>query len=60
LGLLYAQETAASRIPGVESRWALHPMPPQPGRGVRWRLDRQLMRGQPPCDWEVDLRPGLR
>lgn len=60
LGLLYRHETATSRIAGVESRWALHPLPPVNGKGPRWRLDRQLMRGQPPCDWEIDLRPGLR
>lgn len=63
LGVLFMHETASSRIPGVESRWALHPLPPEPGSGPalgvtsppRWRLDRQMMRGQPPRDWVVDL-----
>ena len=63
LGLLLAHETADARIAGVESRWALHPLPPRPPApfetlrpgddGVRGRLDRQLMRGAPPKDWEV-------
>jgi len=56
LGLVLDAETAASRVPGVESRWALHPLPPGRGAG-RWRLDRLLMRGQPPRDWEIARLP---
>jgi len=65
LGLLLAHEVADGRIAGVESRWALHPLPPRPparfqstpigDEEMRWRLDRQLMRGLPPKDWEVRL-----
>ena len=64
LGLVLAAESADSRITGVESRWALHPLAPtaQPEGGLtspalrasgRWRLARLLMRGLPPQDWEV-------
>ena len=63
LGLVLACDSADSRIAGVESRWALHPLPPLPPGAPapepqirtagRWRLDRLLMRGQPPQDWEV-------
>lgn len=56
LGLVLDAESGGSRLPGVESRWALHPLPP--GAGGRWRLDRLLMRGQPPRDWTIDL-PGV-
>lgn len=63
LGLIAACEVADSRITGVESRWALHPLPPDdtpppppmPGlraRG-RWRLERLMMRGLPPQEWRL-------
>lgn len=55
LGVMLAHETADSRIAGVESRWALHPLPPEGYEAPRWRLDRQLARGVPPKDWEVLL-----
>ena len=52
LGVLAAHEAADSRVTGVESRWALHPLPP--GRGAApWRLDRLMMRGLPPQEWAV-------
>lgn len=50
LGLALMAETADSRLAGVESRWALHPLATG---AARWRLDRLLMRSQPPQDWEV-------
>lgn len=53
LGVVLAHEVADCRVAGVESRWALHPLPPAGQGSPRWRLDRQLMRGQPPTDWEV-------
>ncbi|MCC0076495.1 MAG: hypothetical protein H6898_07895 [Rhodobacter sp.] len=52
LGLVYAQDSAAGRCPGVESRWALHPLP-----AGGWRLDRLLARGQPPADWTLTTLP---
>ncbi|GAB4268699.1 MAG: hypothetical protein Kow0013_19630 [Pararhodobacter sp.] len=58
LGLVCAQDHAESRVAGVESRWALHPLPPVPeamAQAPRWRLERQLARGLPPRDWVVDL-----
>lgn len=55
LGIVLGYEVADSRVPGVESRWALHPLPPVDGGGPRWRLDRQLVRGLPPKDWEVQV-----
>jgi len=61
LGVLLGYEVADSRVTGVESRWALHPLPPLAAGPPRWRLDRQLVRGLPPKDWEVHLpRSGLR
>lgn len=54
LGVLAAHETADSRVTGVESRWALHPLPLADG-AARWRLDRLMMRGLPPRDWAVAL-----
>ena len=50
LALALMSETADSRLAGVESRWALHPLP---GGPARWRLDRLLARGLPPQDWEL-------
>ena len=50
LALALMTETADSRLAGVESRWALHPLPTGP---ARWRLDRLLARGLPPQEWEV-------
>ena len=58
LGLMLGHEVADSRIAGIESRWALHPLPPTPPAPPRWRLDRQLARGLPPKDWEVQLAGG--
>jgi len=52
LGLVYAQDSAGGRCPGVESRWALHPLP-----AGGWRLDRLLARGQPPTDWTLSMLP---
>lgn len=73
LGLICAHDTATSRIPGVESRWALHPLPPLPepapgapgwrpgllpeGAPGGWRLDRLLARGLPPADWVLRSLP---
>ncbi|MCW1932663.1 ImuA family protein [Pararhodobacter zhoushanensis] len=58
LGLVMACDSADSRIAGVESRWALHPLAPTPdARRQRWRLDRLLTRSQPPRDWEIDGGP---
>lgn len=53
LGLILAQDRAEGRSPGVESRWALHPLP-----GAGWRLDRLLARGQPPADWTLTTLSG--
>jgi len=53
LGVMLAHETADSRVTGVESRWALHPLPPEGRDAPRWRLDRQRVRGLPPKDWAV-------
>ena len=58
LGLVLDTESAESRVPGVETRWALHPLPPAQGEeGRRWRLDRLLARSLPPRDW---VMTGLR
>ncbi|WP_205961627.1 ImuA family protein [Pararhodobacter oceanensis] len=61
LGVMLGHETARSAIAGVESRWSLHHMPPDPAllrpAAPRWRLGRQLQRGQPPKDWELRLHP---
>lgn len=57
LGLLLAQERADSRIDGVESRWALHPLPPatradtRNGVAPRWRLERLRARDAAPAQW---------
>lgn len=61
LGLVLDAETAESRLPGVETRWALHPLPPLIGglpgmERRRWRLDRLLARSQPPRDWVLTGR----
>ncbi|MBN8292358.1 hypothetical protein JI664_10315 [Rhodobacter sp. NTK016B] len=55
LGLMLEAERAQSRVPGVESRWALHPLPGPEGVTPvgRWRLERQLARGEPPRDWDI-------
>ena len=58
LGLVLGYEVAESRIAGVESRWALHPRPPRPAAPPGWRLDRQLARGLPPKDWQVQAGEG--
>jgi protein ImuA len=60
LGVLMMQDRAESRITGVESRWALHPLPrpADGGGGPAWQLERLLARGAPPGDWL--LRPGAR
>lgn len=62
LGLLLAEDTAESRVAGVESRWALHPRPgPDPWRGGPWRLERRHARALPPAEWPLALGPdGLR
>lgn len=55
-GLILANHTAQSRIAGVESRWALHHCAPahHTRKALQtWRLDRLLMRGLPPKDWQV-------
>ncbi|MCC5989707.1 MAG: hypothetical protein JJT95_18720 [Pararhodobacter sp.] len=56
LGLLLSLDRADSRIAGVESRWALHPLPPAadmtPDDGTfRWRLQRLRARDAPPAQW---------
>ena len=60
LGLLLAQERADSRISGVESRWALHPLPPAANpapatasTGPCWRLERLRARDAPPAQWQL-------
>ncbi|PWE28507.1 hypothetical protein C4N9_10960 [Pararhodobacter marinus] len=55
LGLMLDAERARSQVPGVESRWGLHPVPgPDSLSPVgRWRLERQLARGKPPRDWDI-------
>lgn len=60
LGVMLAHEVADGRIAGVESRWALHPLPPQGLEAPRWRLDRHLARGLPPGDWVVGLDEAAR
>ncbi|MGY6534586.1 MAG: hypothetical protein ACXIVG_04490 [Pararhodobacter sp.] len=65
LGLLLAQERADSRIAGVESRWALQALPPEPamppggrlpGNGPRWKLERLRARQAPPAEWVIDCQ----
>ncbi|WP_323036206.1 hypothetical protein [Pararhodobacter sp.] len=58
LGVMLGYEVANGRVAGVESRWALHPLPPVDAGPPRWRLDRQLARGLPPKDWEVQMLTG--
>jgi protein ImuA len=59
LGILMMQERAESRVAGVESRWALHPVPVREG-GAEWRLERLLARDAPPGEWPLRLgRSGL-
>ena len=56
LGLLLAQDRAESRINGVESRWALHPLhplPPADTAAPRWRLERLRARDAPPAAWQL-------
>lgn len=59
LGVVLGYEVADGRVAGVESRWALHPLPPVAAGPPRWRLDRQLVRGLPPKDWEVQVGGGV-
>lgn len=64
LGLLLAQDRADSRIDGVESRWALHPLPPDPApdpatsddSAPGWRLERLRARDAPPAHWRLTGR----
>lgn len=56
LGLLLALDRADSCIAGVESRWALHPLPPAPDAPpddgtFRWRLQRLRARDAAPVQW---------
>lgn len=60
LGVMLAHEVADSRLSGVESRWALHPLQPRGLEAPRWRLDRSLARGLPPADWVVGLDGAAR
>ncbi len=55
LGVLMMQERAESRIAGVESRWALHPLPQPAPDAPAWRLERLQARDAPPAAWP--LRP---
>lgn len=66
LGLLLAAENPESALTGIESRWALAPLPPDPdrparlGRGVpvpAWRLERLRLRDAPPAAWRLDWEP---
>ncbi|MCC5969811.1 MAG: hypothetical protein JJU15_07670 [Pararhodobacter sp.] len=66
LGLLLADDSADYRLAGVESRWALHPLPhPEPatkaqpdlGPGL-WRLERLHSRALPPAQWPLSLGEG--
>lgn len=56
LGALMMQEQSESRIAGVESRWALDPLPPAPD-GPAWLLARLRARDAPPADWPLDPGP---
>jgi len=53
LGLLVGDDTADSRVAGVESRWALHPLP----AADIWRLERLHARTLPPAQWHLGLGP---
>jgi protein ImuA len=66
LGLVMAAEAPDSALAGVESRWALAPLPPTTDppqalwRGEAlpiWRLDRLRARDAAPAAWRVDWRP---
>lgn len=67
LGLLLAAEAVEGALAGVESRWRLAPLPPDPARPPRlwrgealpvWRLDRLRARDAPPAAWRIGWRPG--
>ncbi len=58
LGVLMMQEQGESRIAGVESRWALHPLPQARPGAPAWRLERLLARAEPPGAWPLRTGPG--
>lgn len=61
LGLLMDDGSADSRIAGVETRWALHPLPGKGTGSGGWRLERLHARALPPAQWRLALEAdGLR
>lgn len=52
LGLLLDDDRADSRVAGVETRWALHPLSDAP---ACWRLERRHARALPPAQWRLHL-----
>lgn len=66
LGLALAAEVVEGALAGVESRWRLAPLPPDPGHPARlwrgtalpaWRLERLRMRDAPPAAWRLAAGP---
>ncbi|WP_245243044.1 hypothetical protein [Pararhodobacter sp. SW119] len=57
LGVLTMQERADSRIAGVESRWALHPLLAAGADRPAWRLERLQARAAPPGAWPLRAGP---
>jgi len=62
LGLALAAETVESALAGVDSRWRLAPLPPDPDRPPPswrgevlplWRLERRRARDAPPAAWRL-------
>jgi protein ImuA len=62
LGLALAAEAVEGALAGVESRWRLAPLPPDPARPAQlwrgtalpcWRLDRVRARDAPPASWRL-------
>lgn len=55
LGLALMAEVVEGGIAGVESRWRLAPLPPEPRSAApAWRLDRLRGRDAPPAAWQLD------
>lgn len=55
LGLVMDDTRADSRVAGVETRWALHPLPGEGAGSGAWRLERCHARALPPAQWRLHL-----